>query len=264
MKTYLTAISTLAIMAATPLFAGNLTPGTYDPPVMAPPSHNWTGLTFGGGITKRKSTTTITERVPDGYERTCLSGGSGHGDQKCRVSKEDYDQIDLREVSSPWNKNGLRNDGQPGEIVKYRAGYYGVWLNDQPSYTFQTDSINDPGGSRGASLSDVTQMFVDTFTLAEDEEVSGTVFARYLHDFGAGGGFVLGGEAGYLVGDSAYGEALAGIAGERLFLYGGYGTNGATAGIDLRIGQGSTTAGLKVTEFGDGEYRPEFRVAFGF
>lgn len=255
MKKYLYATALVAL--SSPALAGGLDNPWERPPLIEPPQSSWTGLYVGAGVTVHtRRTTTVTE-VPEGYEKSCVSGGSGHSDQKCQITAYDWNNSPevrgLREVSSPWNKPGLRADGDPGEVVRYMSGYSGIWLNDQPSFTFTSDNPDQPGGSRGATQS-VSQVFTDLITIDETEQVTATGFVRYLHDAGA---IVFGVEAGHN-GMDLYGEGQVGVDMGNLLTYAGYGTEGASVGADVRV-----TEGLFVgAKYADG--RPEARIMVRF
>ncbi len=253
------------LVVSSPALAGN--PGSpWDrPPVAEPPAPvlSWGGFYAGVGATTQKKSTTTTEYEPDGYTRTCDSGGSGHSDQKCQVSQHDWDTSPeiqaLRDVRSPWNKSGLRNDGTPGEIVRYdNAGYPGIWLNDQQSFSYTTTSDADPSGSRGATLGAAEQVLTEIFTLDEDEEFTANAFAGYrmVSQSGLAGGLEFGTVGGA--------EIQGGFSKGRWFNYVGYNSDEEfTAGADVLMGrQGNWFVGGK---FANGDHaRFEGRIGISF
>ena len=96
----------------------------------------------------------------------------------------------------------------------------------------------------------------DLVTLDEGEEITGTAFARYLHDFGS---LVGGLEAGYN-GTGGYGEAQLGLDMGSVLTYGGVSTDGYSAGIDFKLNQ-SLVVGIKAAHSG-GDTRPESRLMY--
>lgn len=259
-----------SLKIAAVLIAASCTPAAADGPggpwertPVETPRFSWSGFMFGAGISVRKRTDTTTTTVTDGYTRTCVSGGSGHSDQKCQVSSHDWENSPeiqaLRDVNSPWNKSGLRNDGVPGEIVRYdNAGYSGIWLNDQPSFTYTIEESQDPGGSRGASLGTAEEILRDLVTLDEDEELTGSIHLRRLWDTGS---LVFGAELGHN-GSEAYVEGQVGISAGRVLPYIGGGSAGASIGLDLALGHSFVVGGR--ANFRDEGTFPEVRAAIRF
>ena len=264
-----------AILLTGPTFAGSIDPPWVEPEVTAPATPTWTGAYAGLAVGRTSVETTRTTQntvvragerqrlieTDPTYLRECRFSGS-HNGQKCTVSSEDWmgsPEIQaLDEVNNPWNVDGYRRDGVPGDLARYQSGYNGVWGNDNSAFQYTTsqgDSGDPERGNRGADnvlIETIRNFTTEDFTVTVRDTVDGTetvtreqtaygAFAGYRHDFGT---LVGGGEIGML-GDLVSAQATLGIdAGRALpYLFAGAGSydgdNGAVygLGVDIAIGE---------------------------
>lgn len=265
------------IALAGPAMAGNADAYWAERQIIAPAPQTWAGPYAGlsVGRTTAETTRPIThsvERVEQRshqhevnptYLRECVLG-SGHSGNKCTVSATDWTTSPelqaLAEVTSPWNVHGFRRDGQPGDLARYDAGYWGVWMNDTPTFRYTTpegDSGDPERGNRGAdnTLVEVIRNFTsvthpvtitDEIAGTETVETTDTAYGAFAGLRQQWGGVVGGVELG-VIGDLLSADVSVGVDGGRVLPYAFVGAGqfdgagGLTygAGVDVRLGERS-------------------------
>lgn len=249
-----------AVAALLPVMsvAGNLENPWERPTVTPPaqPSLSWDGLYAGVGVTTTESARYGSSTT---YKRACTTERpNSHNGQKCQLSKHDFDhlrdtgQFDV--VKNPWSKK------LDGPAIYHTGSYYGLWMNGQSSVSFTSDVDGSaPTSANKPTSNTITDTITDIFTIGEDEEVTGNLFAGYRHV--TNGGVGLGLEVGTVGGA----EAQIGASQGRWFTYAGFNSDEeVTAGVDVLMGQrGNWFLGGKVAN-GPNSTRGEARIGIKF
>ena len=176
-----TAITALAVIAATPLAAGGLSDPIVQTPVFVPANitpDRFAGF-YAGGFAGQNATTG-TRQEPGGYERSCTPT-EGKWGGKCTVSQDDWDNSpELLALGDPLQ-------GHPGgadsldDPFRYDAGYPGVWAPYEVRYTSAT---NEEISSRYAQNTVIGEIF-NTIT-DENSDTTYGAFAGYRFNVASG------------------------------------------------------------------------------
>lgn len=261
-KVYYGTVLALTALVACDASAGGLAAPIVETPVYVDsgkPVWTWSGIQVGGGITMTyRNTTTGTGE----YEHECSSTAPGtHEGNKCIVSSETFDALladGYTKVTNPWNHPDYKAGGDPGTPVLYTyQGYQALWLSNNESVSFTSpDAADGPTYPVKDALDYVLGEITDT---SSEDAAGGVAFARGLFDMGR---VVVGAEAGYYDG-SGYADALVGYDMGRALPYVGYGTEGASVGVDYAVTR-NIIVGAKAAQVDNDAWRPEVRVSFKF
>jgi len=262
-------MSALVAASVTAASASGLVEIGLDDPHLIPPatiSNDWGGV-YGGisyGRTTSKRTTTVPQEPEEFFDTgVCESPGSvgSHGSYKCRFDKKTgpftphvWDTSpeiqELRFQKNPWNQEDLKRKGNPlgravdDEVVRYNAGYDGIWMNGEDfEFTYNYRQREIPASSL---------IFNE---IANSDQVG--AFLGYRRDFGT----LVGGIEGNYTSDMQTVELQVGLDAGQLLPYGFVGAGSFDsqggmvygAGADLKLGQDGLMVGLKHTvgEFDD-------------